>query len=77
MLLLNIITVNDIVTIFKLSPEAANALKLIVDRFQEVSKNILDILTQLLNRLFGWAGVDVDLSKIKVDVHNIPEVKKE
>lgn len=69
MLILNIITVDDLVVILKLSPEAASALKVVVERLQEVTHNIVDILSQLLNRLLSWAGVDVDLSKIKVDVN--------
>jgi hypothetical protein len=69
MLLLNIITVDEVIIILKLSPEAANALKLIISRVQEVSINILDIISQLLTKLFGWSGVEVDLSKIKADVH--------
>ncbi len=69
MLLLNIITVDDVVVILKMSPEAANAFKLIVSRVQEVSTNILNIISQLLNKLFSFAGVDVDLTKIKVDLH--------
>ena len=69
MLLLNIITVDEVIIILKLSPEAANALKLIISRVQEVSINILDIISQLLTKLFSWSGVEVDLSKIKVDVH--------
>lgn len=69
MLILNIITVDDVVVILKLSPEAANAFKLIVSRVQEVSTNILDIISQLLNKMLGWTGVDVDLNKIKIDVN--------
>lgn len=69
MLVLNIITVDETVTILGLSPEAASAFKLVVSRVQEVTGNILDIISQLLNKLFGWAGVDADLSKIKVDVN--------
>lgn len=69
MLLLNIITVDDVVVILKLSPEAANAFKLIVSRVQEVSTNILNIISQLLNKLFSFAGVDVDLTRIKVDLN--------
>jgi hypothetical protein len=69
MLALNIITVDDVVAILKLSPEAANAFRLVVSRVQEVTGNILDIISQLLNKLLGWAGVDVDLNKIKIDVH--------
>ncbi len=69
MLVLNIITVDDVAVILKMSPEATNALKLVLSRVQEVSGNIIDIISQLLNKLFSWAGVDIDLSKIKVDVH--------
>ncbi|OFW81218.1 MAG: hypothetical protein A2887_02835 [Alphaproteobacteria bacterium RIFCSPLOWO2_01_FULL_40_26] len=69
MLTLNIITVDEVVVILNLSPEAANALKLVISRIQEVTGNIMQIISQLLNKLFSWAGVDIDLSKIKVDVH--------
>ncbi len=69
MVILNIITMDDLAVILKLSPESATAMKVIVVRLQEASHNILDILSQLLNKLFGWAGVDIDLSKIKVDVN--------
>jgi hypothetical protein len=69
MLVLNIITVDEVAVILKMSPEATNALKLVLSRVQEVSGNIIDIISQLLSKLFGWAGVDIDLSKIKVDVH--------
>lgn len=69
MLVLNIITVDEVVTILNMSPEAANAFKLVVSRVQEVTGNILQIISQLLNKLFSWAGVDIDLSKIKVDLN--------
>jgi hypothetical protein len=74
MLLLNIITVDDVIVILKLSPESATAVKLIVERLREVSGNIVDILSQLLNKLFGWAGLDIDLSKIKVDLNHAHQV---
>jgi hypothetical protein len=70
MLLLNIITVDEVVTMLNMSPEAANAFKLIISRVQEVSLNILDIISQLLTKLFSWSGIDVDLTKIKVDLHS-------
>jgi hypothetical protein len=69
MLVLNIITVEEVVTILNMSPEAASAFKLVISRIQEVTGNIIDIISQLLTKLFSWAGVEVDLSKIKVDVH--------
>ena len=70
MLALNIITVDEAVVILKMSPEAASAFKLVVSRVQEVTGNIMDIISQLLNKLLGWAGVDADLSKVRVDLHN-------
>ncbi len=74
MLVLDIIKIEEVSAILKLSPEATNALKLVFSRIQEVTKNIIDILSQLLNKLFGWAGVEIDLSKIHVDVHQGSEV---
>lgn len=74
MLTLNIITVDEVVTILDMSPAAANAFKLVVSRIQEVTGNIMDIISQLMNKLFSWAGVEVDLDKIKVDVHQNPAV---
>ncbi len=70
MLALNIITVDEAVTILHMSPDAAQAFKLVVSRVQEITGNILDIISQLLNKLFGWAGLDVDLNRIKVDVNH-------
>lgn len=75
MVLLNIVTVDDLIVILKLSPESASALKVIVERLREVSGNILDILSQLLNHLFSWAGLDIDLSKVKVDLNDASSVK--
>ncbi len=70
MLMLNIITVDDLVSILKLSPDSANAFKLVLERFREVVGNILDILSQVLKKLFSWAGLDIDLSKIKSGIGN-------
>jgi hypothetical protein len=69
MLALNILTVDEAVLILHLDGDSANAFKAIVGRIQEVTGNIMQIISQLLNKLFSWAGVDVDLSKIKVDVN--------
>lgn len=65
MLFLNIITVDEIVSIFNLPPDAAQVLKNVISRIQEVTGNVLDIISQLLNKLFSWAGVEVDLRDIK------------
>jgi hypothetical protein len=69
MLTLNIVTVDEVAVILNMSPEAAHAFKVVISRIQEVTGNILNITSQLFNKLFGWAGVDVDLNKIKIDVN--------
>lgn len=52
-----------------MSPEAANAFRTVMSRIQEVTHNILDIVSQLFNKLFAWAGVEADFNDIKVDVN--------
>ena len=69
MLTLNIITVEEVIEILNMSPEAANAFRTVMSRIQEVTHNILDIVTQLFNKLFSWAGVEADLNDIKVDIN--------
>jgi hypothetical protein len=71
MLALNIVTVDEVVKILNLSPDAANAFKQVISRIQEVTGNIMQIISQLMNKLFGWAGVDVDLNKIKFNVNPV------
>lgn len=71
MLALNIITVDEVILMLKLSPDAANAFRAVVSRIQEVTGNILDIISQLLQKLLGWTGVNVDLHKIKIDVNQV------
>lgn len=68
MLLLNIITVEELAIILDLSPEATAILKNVFFRIQEVTGNILNIISQLLNKLFGWAGVDADLGRIDINI---------
>jgi hypothetical protein len=69
MLVLNIITIDEVLTIVGLDQKSneAQALKLVISRIQEMSTNILQIISKLLNHLLSWAGVDVDLSKIKIN----------
>ena len=52
MLILNIVTVDEVIVILDMSPQAANAFKLVVSRIQEVKGNIVDIISQLLQKLF-------------------------
>jgi hypothetical protein len=76
MLLVGIITVDELIQILNLSPEAGNALKLVISRVQEVSGNILHIISQLISKLLSFAGVDSDLSKIHIDI-NAPQTPPE
>ena len=71
MLVLNIITIDELLTIIGVEQKSneAQALKLVISRIQEMSTNILQIISKLLNNLLSWAGVDVDLSKIKIDAN--------
>jgi len=77
MLALNIVTVDEVALMLNLSPEAAGAFKAVISRIQEVTANLLNILSQLLERLLSWANVDVDLNKIEVDVNKPPVENKE
>lgn len=85
MLVLNIITVDELLTIIGVEAKSneAQALKLVISRIQEMSINILQIITKLLNHLFSWAGIEIDLSKIKIDptsslpIKEVGEVIKE
>ena len=74
MLVLNIITIDELLTIIGVEQKSneAQALKLVISRIQEMSTNILQIISKLLNNLLSWAGVDVDLSKIKIDTNQKP-----
>lgn len=69
MLVLKIISVEELFTILGIEAKSneAQALRLVISRIQEMSVNIIEIISKLLNHLFSWAGVDVDLNKIKVD----------
>jgi hypothetical protein len=74
MLVLNIITIDELLTIIGLDQRSneAQALKLVISRIQEMSTNILEIISKLLKNLFSWAGVDIDLTKIKIDASKSP-----
>ena len=69
MLIVGIVTVDEVIVMLNLSPEAANAFKVMASRIIEISSGIIDIISQLLTKLFSWSGIDVDLSKISVDVN--------
>ncbi|MFM6972700.1 MAG: hypothetical protein ACKO6C_06970 [Alphaproteobacteria bacterium] len=71
MLVLNIISVEELITILGIESKSneAQALKLVISRIQEMSHNVLEIISKLMQSLFSWAGIDVDLNKIKIDTN--------
>ncbi len=74
MLMVGIVTIDDIIKILNLAPDAANALRVIFSRFQEVTNNLIHIIGQLLNNLVSWTGTEIDTSKL-VDInHNTQPV---
>ncbi len=75
MLFLNIITIDDVAVMFNLSDDARAVLENVVSRIQQVTDNVLDILSQLLTKLFSWAGVEVDLNKIKANIPDTPPAR--
>jgi hypothetical protein len=54
---LNIITVNEISSFLHLSNNATNALQQVFSRFQELTQNILDIISQLIKKALEFAGI--------------------
>jgi len=71
MLVLNIITIEELITILGIEPKGneAQALKLVISRIQEMSHNVLEIISKLLQSLFSWAGIEIDLNKVKIDTN--------
>ena len=74
MLMLNIITIPDVKDMFNLSNKSTCAIQTVAIRLQEVCGNIGGILSQLLQKLLGFAGVESDLSKIKIDLNGSSNV---
>lgn len=74
MLVTNIISTEELISILGIDQRSneAQALKLVISRIQEMSSNVLQIISKLINHLLSWAGVDVDLSKIKIETNNNP-----
>ena len=71
MLLLGIVTVDDLAGILHLSDDTVIILKRIVANLKEVCGNISKILSQMLNKLLSAFGTNTDLSKININIHNI------
>lgn len=70
MLAFDIITVDEVITLFNMNPEMASAFKNVVMRIQGVTHNLTNIVSELFKKLFAWTGADVDLEKVKAVPQN-------
>jgi hypothetical protein len=61
MMLLNIVTVTNLVSFGLPENIACYAEKLLAE-----SRQFSDVLVQLFDKLFTWAGIDTDLSKVGI-----------
>jgi len=69
MLMLNIITIPEIIIILKLNPKSSEAqvISQVLGRMQEVTSNILQIIAKLFSKILNSFGMgDIDISKIKI-----------
>jgi len=82
MLMLNIITIPEIITILKLNPKSSEAqvITQVLGRMQEVTGNILEIIAKLFSKMLNSFGMgDIDISKIKIQpgTNGVPPVPAE
>jgi hypothetical protein len=80
MLMLNIITIPEIIKILRLNPHGTEARTItnILVRMQEVTNNIIDIIAKLFSKVlnsFGMADIDISKIKVKPGTHGIPSVE--
>ena len=70
MLFFNIITVDELALILKLGKTETRIIQSMLNETRNITNNILRVLSQVIEHLFGWAGVDnVNLDVINVDLH--------
>jgi len=70
MLFFNIITVNELATILKLGKTETKIIQSMLNETRNITNNILKVLSQVIEHLFGWAGINnVNLELINVDLH--------
>jgi hypothetical protein len=43
----------------------------VIDNIRNVLSQVFSVISQLLNKTLSWAGVNVDLNRIHIDVHQI------
>lgn len=59
-------TIDEAIAILRLSPEMADTFRSVICRSRELASGLIDILAQIFNKLFAWAGHDVDFSKLNI-----------
>lgn len=70
MLFFNILTVEELSSILKLGATETKIIKSMLNETRNITNNILRVLSQVIERLFGWAGLDnVNLELINIDLH--------
>lgn len=70
MLFFNIITVEELSSILKLGATETKIIKSMLNETRNITNNILRVLSQVIEHLFGWAGLDnVNLELINIDLH--------
>jgi len=70
MLFFNIITVDELSSILKLGATETKIIKSMLNETRNITNNILRVLSQVIEHLFGWAGLDnVNLELINIDLH--------
>jgi hypothetical protein len=70
MLFFNIITVDELALILKLGKTETRIIQSMLNETRNITNNILRVLSQVIEHLFGWAGVDnVNLDVINIDLH--------
>jgi hypothetical protein len=58
MLFFNIITVEELSSILKLGATETKIIKSMLNETRNITNNILRVLSQVIEHLFGWAGLD-------------------
>lgn len=70
MLFFNIITAEELSSILRLGPTETKIIKSMLNETRNITNNILRVLSQVIEHLFGWAGLNnVNLELINIDLH--------
>lgn len=69
MLILGIISIDELGKVLNLSASQMEVVRSVLSKIQVLVNHVLEILSKMLTKLLSWSGVEVDLSKIKVDMN--------